>query len=119
MKIYIKFIVNIFLRSFIFISLIIFSLVFILNLLSEIDFFKDINVSFFIPIYFTFLNSPALIFEMFPFIFILTTQLFFISVLKDNQFEIFKYSGIKNFTIIKIIAIFFYYTWIFLDHFFL
>jgi len=41
-----------------------------------------------------------------PFIFLLTTQLFFISILKDNQFEIFKYSGVKNFNIIKIIGIF-------------
>jgi len=106
MKIYIKFIVSIFIKSFIFISLILFSLVFILNLLSEIDFFKDLDVGALKPIYFTFLNSPASIFEMLPFIFLLTTQMFFISILKDNQFEIFKYSGIKNFTLIKIIAIF-------------
>lgn len=118
MKIYIKFIVSIFLKSFIFVTLIMFSLAFILNLLSEIDFFKDLNVSIFNPIYFTFLNSPALIFEMLPFIFLITTQLFFISILKDNQFEIFKYSGIKNFTIIKIIAIFSIILGIFLIVFF-
>jgi len=106
MKLYIKFIINLFLRSFIFTFLIMFCLIFILNLLSEIDFFKNLNVNFFKPIYFTLLNSPALIFEMLPFIFLLTTQLFYISILKDNQFEIFKYSGIKNLTIIKILAIF-------------
>ena len=106
MKIYTKFLIGSFLKSFIFISLIMYSLSFILNLISEIEFFKDLNVSFLKPIFFTFLNSPALIFELLPFIFLLTTQLFFISILKDNQFEIFKYSGIKNFKIIKIIAIF-------------
>ena len=106
MKIYTKFIISIFIKSFIFIFLIMFSLSFILNLISEIDFFKDLNVNFLKPIFFTLLNSPALIFELLPFIFLLTTQLFFISILKDNQFEIFKYYGIKNFTIINTIAIF-------------
>ena len=106
MKLYIKFIINLFLKSFIYTLSIMFCLIFILNLLTEIDFFKNLDVDFFKPIYFTILNSPSLIFEMLPFIFLLTTQLFFVSILKDNQFEIFKYSGIKNLTIIKILAIF-------------
>ena len=66
MKIYIKFIILNFLKSFIFVTSVIFCLVFILNLLTEIDFFKDINVKYYFPIYVSFLNSPSLIFEMFP-----------------------------------------------------
>mgnify|MGYP001186889065 CR=1 FL=1 len=57
MKIYIKFIILSFLRSFIFVTSIIFCLVFILNLLTEIDFFKDINVKYYFPIYVSFLKG--------------------------------------------------------------
>ena len=82
-----------------------FSLIFILNLLSELDFFKDINVSSYFPIYLSLLNSPTLIFEMFPFIFLISTQLFFITLFSNNQLSIFKYSGLKNSKILFIISL--------------
>ena len=44
MKVYIKFLTLLFLKSFIYVTLIIASLVFILNLLSELDFFKEIKI---------------------------------------------------------------------------
>ncbi len=103
MKIHIKFIINNFLKSFIFVSTIIFCLVFILNLLTEIDFFKNINVKYYFPIYVSFLNSPSLIFEMFPFIFLISTQIFFINLFKFQQIETFKYSGLKNSKILNIL----------------
>ena len=106
MNTYIKFITTTFLKSFIFFFLIIFSLVFILNVLTELDFFRNIDVKPFFPIYISILNSPSLIFEMFPFIFLISTQVFFISLLNDKQIEIFKYSGLKNSKIINIIGIF-------------
>ena len=77
MRTYIKFLTRIYLISFLNIFLIAFSLIFILNLLTELDFFKDINVSTYFPIYLSLLNTPSLIFEMFPFIFLIATQLFF------------------------------------------
>ena len=70
MKTYYKFILTVFLRSFIFVSLVMISLVIILNILSELEFFRDIEVSLYLPIYISILNSPSLIFEMFPFIFL-------------------------------------------------
>ena len=69
MKTYIKFLINIFLNSFIYVSLIIFSLVFIINLLTEFEFFKEIDVSVFYTFYLSLLNSPTMVFEIFPFIF--------------------------------------------------
>ena len=105
MKTYIKFLSKIYLNSFLYVSLIMFSLIFILNLLSELDFFKDINVSSYFPIYLSLLNSPTFIFEMFPFIFLISTQLFFITLLNNNQLSIFKYSGLKNSKILFIISI--------------
>ena len=105
MKTYIKFLVNIFLRSFGFVLLIAFSLVIILNLLSELDFFKGIIIKNYFPIFLSILNSPALIYDMFPFIFLIATQLFFINLFNNNEISIFKYSGLKNSKIISIISV--------------
>ena len=105
MKTYIKFLSKIYLNSFLYVSLIMFSLIFILNLLSELDFFKDINVNSYFPIYLSLLNSPTFIFEMFPFIFLISTQLFFITLFSNNQLSIFKYSGLKNSKILFIISL--------------
>ena len=105
MKTYVKFIITVFLRSFINIFLIMMAMVLILNLLSELDFFKNIKLSIYFPIYLSFLNSFSLIFEMFPFIFLISTQFFFINFFKNNELEVFKYSGLKNLTIIKILCI--------------
>ncbi len=105
MKTYIKFLSKIYLNSFFYVSLIMFSLIFILNLLSELDFFKDINVDNYFPIYLSLLNSPTFIFEMFPFIFLISTQLFFITLFNNNQLSIFKYSGLKNSKILFIISL--------------
>ena len=95
MKTYIKFIMLSFLKSFLYVFFIIFSLVFILNILSELEFFRDIEVTASFPLYLSILNSPSLIFEMFPFIFLISSQVFFINLFQDNQIQIFKYSGLK------------------------
>jgi lipopolysaccharide export system permease protein len=90
------------------------SLVFILNILSELDFFRNIDVKPFFPIYISILNSPSLIFEMFPFIFLISTQVFFINLFNDNQIEIFKYSGLKNSKIVNVIGLFSFFLGIFI-----
>jgi len=58
-----------------------------------------------LPIYVSLLNSPDLLFEMFPFIFLVSTQVFFIYIFNENQIEIFKYSGLKNSKILQILGI--------------
>ena len=105
MKTYIKFISLIFLKSLLFVFLIMTSLVFILNLLSELEFFKNENVSINFTLFLSVLNSPSLIFEMFPFIMLITIQLFFIKISENKELDIFKYSGLKNSSIIKIISV--------------
>ena len=80
------------------------SLVFILNLLSELDFFKEIKVDNHFPIFLTALNTPSMIFDMFPFIFLICTQLFFIKLFESKEIEIFKYSGLKNSKILTILS---------------
>jgi lipopolysaccharide export system permease protein len=80
------------------------SLVIILNVLTEIEFFKNYNVNTYLPFYLAALNSLDLIFEMFPFIFLIATQIFFVNLFTDNQINIFKYSGLKNSKIITILG---------------
>ena len=105
MKIYIKFFTLIFLKSLLYVISVMFSLIFILNLLTELEFFKEIEVSASFPIFLSLLNSPSMIFEMLPFIFLITTQLFFIKLFNNNEIEIFKYSGLKNTNILKIFSL--------------
>ena len=55
-----------------------------------------------------------MIFEMFPFIFLISTQLFFIKLFNNNQIDIFKYSGLKNSKILALISIFTFFLGIFI-----
>ena len=103
-KVYIKFLISIFLKSVLYVSLITISLAFILNLISELDFFKQLEVNLYFPLLLSVLNSPDLVFEMFPFIFLIATQLFFIKLFENKEIEVFKYSGLKNTSILGILA---------------
>ena len=92
-----------YIRSIGYVFIVMFALVIILNILSEIEFFKDYDVNTYLPIYLAVLNSFDLAFEMFPFIFLVATQVFFVNLFTDNQINILKYSGFKNSKIIKIL----------------
>ena len=118
MKTYIKFLIFIFFKSFVFVSLILLSLIFVLNLLTELEFFKNIEVTTYYPMFVSLLNTPSLLFEMFPFVFLLTTQVFFVNLLNNNQIQIFKYSGLKNSNIMFILSIVSFTFGIFLITFF-
>ena len=104
MKVYVRFLILSFLKSFVFVSTIIYILIFILNLLTEFEFFRKIDVQYYFPIYLSLINSPSLLFEMFPFIFLISSQVFFINLMKSDQIQIFKYSGLKNSKILLILS---------------
>ena len=78
-------------------------LIFILNVLEELKFFENSNLSIFYPIFLTLLNTPSLIFEIFPFIFLLSTQMLFIKLYDKKELDIFKNFGLTNFKIIKVL----------------
>ncbi len=105
MRVYIKFLTITFFKSLTFVLLIMSSLVFILNLLSELEFFKNENVDLGFTLFLSLINSPILIFELFPFIILITIQLFFIKFFENKEIDIFKYSGLKNSKIINILGI--------------
>jgi len=105
MKTYLIFIIKKFLTSFFYVLSIIFCLGFILNYISELDFFRDIEITTYLPLYLSLLDTPILIFEIFPFIFLISTQLFFTKLFTNDEINIFKYSGLKNSKIVAIISI--------------
>ena len=105
MKVYIKYLSSIFFKSLFFVFIIMLSLVFLLNILTELEFFKDIKIGITYTLFLSLLNSPSLIFEMFPFILLISIQLFFIKIYDHKEIEIFKYSGLKNSKILFILGI--------------
>jgi len=105
LKTYTKFLVTGFVKSFLNVFFVMMSLVFILNILKEIEFFSDKDVNSIYPIYLSLMSSPSVIFEMFPFIFLIGTQFFFIKLFTNDEINIFKYSGLKNIQIIKILSL--------------
>ena len=106
MKTYIKFLINLFNNSFFKVFTIFFIIIFILNIFEQTEFFKNENLNFFYLIFLSFLNTPSIIFEILPFIFLLTTQLFFLYLIEKNELGIFKYNGLDNIKIIKILGIY-------------
>jgi lipopolysaccharide export system permease protein len=102
-KTYYKFIIISFLSLLLKIFFIFFSLVFVLNIFEEISYFKDTDSNLYIPIFLTMLNIPSVIFEIFPFIFLITTQFFYIKIMERNELIIFKNFGLNNIKILKII----------------
>jgi len=105
MKTYTKFLVNGFLKSFVNVFIVMISLVFILSILKEVEFFNNQEVNSLYPIYLSLMSSPSIIFEMFPFIFLITTQFFFLKLFNNEEINIFKYSGLKNIKIISILSL--------------
>ena len=106
MKTYTKFLISLFNGYFFKVFAIFFMIIFILNILEQVEFFKDTKLNFFYLVFLSFLNTPSILFEILPFIFLLTTQLFFIYLIDKNELEIFKYNGLDNLKIIKILSIY-------------
>ena len=105
MNTYTKFLIRSYLYSILNVFFIFFSLIYILNLLTELEFFKRTDVNYYFPLYLSLINTPMLVFEMFPFIFLISTQFFFNNLFSDNEINIFKYSGLENSKIFSILAI--------------
>ena len=102
-KTYQKYIIHNFISKFFLITLIFFSLIIIMGSLDEVTFSKDLDVNFLTPYFLTLLNAPITLFEIFPFIFLLTTQFLFYDLFKKDELNLLKTNGLNNFSIIKIV----------------
>ncbi len=103
MKIYIKFLTKIFFKSLLYVLVVAISLLFILNYLGELDYFQKIEIDTHFTLFLALLNSPAMLFDMSPFVILITSQIFFIKLFNNNELATFKYSGLKNSEIIRIL----------------
>ena len=81
------------------------SVIIIMNLFEEIGFFKDSDEFILLPIYLTLLNAPSVLFEIFPFIFLIGTLFFFIEIIDRDEINILKLNGITNLKIIQILSL--------------
>ena len=83
-KIYQRNIIYSYLKNIVTVSIVFLSLSFFLNILEEIKFFKNTGASIQYPIFLTFLNLPSIIYELFPFIILISTQLFFLNAFNKS-----------------------------------
>ena len=97
-----KYITKEFLKTLFIAILIFFCLGFILNLFEEINFFKDLDVSIYMPISLSLMFVPSVIYNMFPFIILLSGIWFFYKIKKSDEVTAMKVSGMSNFSIIII-----------------
>ena len=79
-----------------------FCLGFIMNLFEEINYFKDLDIGIYVPIMLSSLIVPSLLYNMFPFIILLSGIWFFLKIKKSDEVTAMKVSGMSNFSVIII-----------------
>jgi len=89
------------------------ALIVILNIFEEISYFKDSNTSILLPIFLTLLNTPSILFDILPFVFLITTLYFFSEILDKNELNIYKNFGITNLKILSLISVLTFFLGIF------
>ena len=104
-KIYQKYLIKELFLKILQVSFIFFILAFIMGVLEELSFFSDLDVKFYYPILLVLLNIPSLIYELFPFIILISAQLVMIRIIDNGELITFKNNGLSNFKILKIISL--------------
>ncbi len=82
------------------------SLGIILNLFEEIEFFKNLNLSFTLPIVLSLSYVPTLVEELLPFIIFLSSMIFFLSLKSSKDLLSIKVFGYSNIKIVLILSFF-------------
>jgi len=76
-----------------------------MNIFEEINFFKNTDSNIYMPLTLTFLNAPSVLYEIFPFIFLISMQFFFIQLIDKEEILVFKNHGVTNTQILKVLVI--------------
>ena len=105
LKIYQKYIIKKFLLIVLKTALVFLSLIIIMGIFEEFTFFSDLNVNFYLPIIMVLMNSLSVLYLIFPFIFLIGAQFFFIKILDSNELLAFKNYGLSNKKILSIISL--------------
>ena len=79
-KILFNYILKNFLKTFLIVVMVFYCFGMILNLFEEVEFFKNINVSIFMPLLLTSIYIPTMIIKILPFIIFISSMWFMIKV---------------------------------------
>ena len=104
-RIYQFYIIKNYLKTILLITFIFFSAIFVLNIFEEISYFKESDKNIIFPIILTFLNTPSVLYEIFPFIFLISSQFFFIRIFEKDELNVLKNFGKTKVKIIRTITI--------------
>lgn len=104
LSVYTKYIILKFLKSLLVVSLIFSIIILIMNLFEEVSFFKDTEDSILVPVFLTIINLPSLLFEILPFIFLITAIYFFNNLIEIEEIKTFKVFGITNLKLVQILS---------------
>ena len=91
-------------------SLVFLSLVIVMGIFEELTFFAQLDVNLYLPLMLVLMNSLSILYLIFPFIFLIGAQFFFIKILDTNELIAFKNYGLSNNKILSIIAITSFFT---------
>jgi lipopolysaccharide export system permease protein len=105
LKIYQKYLINKLTKTFFFIFFIFFTLVFIMGVIQELNFFSNEDVSFYFPFFLVFLNLPSILYEILPFIIILALIILIIDLNENGELITFKNNGLNNSKILQTLSL--------------
>ena len=104
-KIFLNYLLINFLKTFFIFILVFYCFGVILNLFEEIEFFKNIDVSIFIPLMLTSIFIPSMIIKILPFIIFLSSMWFMIKIRNNRDLLTLKVFGYSNLKIFFMLAI--------------
>ncbi len=96
---------KVFLQKIFIVSFVFFCVGIIVNFFEEIKFFNSYQVGLYYPLILTFLNTPILLFELFPFIFLISTCFFYINLSENDEINVLNNYGINNLKLLSILSL--------------
>ena len=100
-----RYFIGLFFKKLLMLSIIFFLLSFTLTIFEEITFLSESSSAFYLPFMLAIFNTPTTLIEIFPFIILISAQLFFIDLIKKKEDELIKINNLNNFYLIKILAL--------------
>jgi len=104
-KKYENYLISLYFKNILLISIVFIFLSFFLNIFEEIKYFENKESEIYYPIFLTILNIPSIVFEILPFIFLIAVMFFFINLYDKEEIELLRSNGVDNFKIIIILSI--------------
>ena len=104
-KKYENYLIKLFFKNILVISIIFIFISFFLNIFEEIKFADNYDKGFLYPVMLTLLNIPSIVFEILPFIFLISSMFFYINLYDKEEIELLRTNGVNNSKITLVIAV--------------